>query len=85
MRELDLSSMHWRKSSHSGQGGADCVEVAPARWRKSDRSVQGGDDCAEVAGLPGLIAIRDSKNPAGPALAFGHAAFGRFVATIRTG
>jgi hypothetical protein len=26
--ELDLTAMHWRKSSHSGQGGEDCVELA---------------------------------------------------------
>ncbi|MFE9018699.1 DUF397 domain-containing protein [Streptomyces sp. NPDC007808] len=28
MREYDLSSAHWRKSSYSGgDGGEDCVEV----------------------------------------------------------
>jgi len=24
----DLSAVRWRRSSHSGQGGQDCVEVA---------------------------------------------------------
>ncbi len=57
----------WRKSSHSsGQG--DCVEVATnLAWRKSSRSGQG--DCGEVGtGQPGVVAIRDSKDPAGPVL-----------------
>ena len=28
MNNPDLSAVRWRKSSHSGQGGQDCVEVA---------------------------------------------------------
>jgi hypothetical protein len=40
-------AMIWRKSSRSGNGGADCVEVAV--WRKSSRSGNGGLDCVEVA------------------------------------
>ncbi|GAA3213656.1 DUF397 domain-containing protein [Actinocorallia longicatena] len=28
MNTLDLSSADWRKSSHSGTSGGDCVEVA---------------------------------------------------------
>ncbi|MFF4413076.1 DUF397 domain-containing protein [Streptosporangium sp. NPDC001559] len=41
---------------------------APA-WRKSSLG-NGGNGCVEVAtNLPGLIAVRDSKNPSGPALA----------------
>jgi hypothetical protein len=85
MIELDLTSMRWRKSSRSTGQGGNCVEVAPARWRKSSRSAQGGDECVEVAGLPGRIAVRDSKNPTGPALEFDATTFGAFVATVRTG
>lgn len=40
-----------------------------AAWRKSSYSGQDGK-CVELAGLPGRIAVRDSKNPDGPALAF---------------
>lgn len=41
-----------------------------AEWRKSSRSSGNGGQCVEVAGnLPGVVAVRDSKNPDGPALA----------------
>lgn len=40
-----------------------------ASWRKS--SYSGGEgDCVEIAVLLGGLAIRDSKNPKGPALRF---------------
>jgi hypothetical protein len=51
----------WRKSSFSGGTGA-CVELG-AMWRKSSFS-GGTGECVEVT--PG--AVRDSKNPEGPAL-----------------
>jgi hypothetical protein len=44
-------------------------DLSPAVWRKSSRSTGSGQNCVEVAtNLPGLIAVRDSKNPQGPAL-----------------
>ncbi|GAA2109008.1 DUF397 domain-containing protein [Actinomadura alba] len=60
------------------------MEVAAARWRKSSYSAQGGDDCVELAGLPGVVAVRDSKNPDGPALAFGAGEWADFVAAVKT-
>ncbi|WP_436495065.1 DUF397 domain-containing protein [Actinokineospora sp. HUAS TT18] len=44
------------------------MELGHARWRKSTFS--GGGECVEVARFPGVIAVRDSKNPAGGVLAF---------------
>ncbi|WP_092382059.1 DUF397 domain-containing protein [Micromonospora phaseoli] len=45
-------------------------------------SGQGGA-CVEVAdNLPGLVAVRDSKDPAGPALAFAPAAWHTFVTQL---
>ncbi|HEU0089611.1 MAG TPA: DUF397 domain-containing protein [Pseudonocardiaceae bacterium] len=42
--------------------------LAPATWRKSSYSGASGD-CVEIAALAdGGRAVRDSKNPAGPAL-----------------
>jgi hypothetical protein len=44
------------------------AELTQASWRKSTYS-QANGACVEAASLPGpRIAIRDSKNPAGPAL-----------------
>jgi hypothetical protein len=86
---LDLSRARWRKSSRSTAGNnACCVEVAmvDATWRKSSRSTAGNDAaCVEVAfGGPGA-ALRDSKNPAGPALVLPGTAWRRFLAAARQG
>jgi hypothetical protein len=45
-------------------------DLSAARWRKSSHSGDTGGECVEVAGLPAAIAVRDSKNPDGPALTF---------------
>ena len=69
--DLDLSTATWRKSSYSNGSGGDCLEVAQdfARWRKSTYSNSSGGDCLEVVDdLPGLVPVRDSKRPDGPAL-----------------
>ncbi|MCX4388980.1 DUF397 domain-containing protein [Micromonospora peucetia] len=56
------------------------MELNGARWRKSTRSSGNGGNCVEVAdNLPGFVAVRDSKDPAGPALAFAPAAWRAFV------
>ena len=50
-----------------------------AEWRKSTYSFHNGE-CIEVApNLPGVVGIRDSKNPTGPVLAVSPAAFRRLV------
>ena len=47
------------------------ADVTRAVWRKSSYSSGNGGQCVEVArNLPGLVAVRDSKNPEGPALVF---------------
>ncbi|WP_165488422.1 DUF397 domain-containing protein [Actinomadura formosensis] len=43
MSTSNLSSVHWRKSSHSGSEGGNCIEVAS--WRKSSRSDVSGGAC----------------------------------------
>ncbi|MFI2611276.1 DUF397 domain-containing protein, partial [Kitasatospora sp. NPDC018623] len=41
-----------------------------AVWRKSTYS-NGDGDCIEIAdGAPGIVPVRDSKDPHGPSLAF---------------
>lgn len=45
------------------------VDLSTAQWRKSSYSSGAGGNCVEVAtNLPGLVAVRDSKNPGAPAL-----------------
>jgi hypothetical protein len=60
-------------------------ELSPASWRKCSRSTGGDDqaDCVEVAELSGRVAMRDSKDPAGPVLAFTRAEWRVFLCSIR--
>ncbi|MFE7898426.1 DUF397 domain-containing protein [Streptomyces sp. NPDC057424] len=48
-------------------------------WRKSSYSGDQGGDCVEVAEASATVAIRDSKNPAGPMLTLDPATFTTFV------
>ena len=80
----DNINLRWRKSSYSGNGGANCVEVG-AMWRKSSYSGNGGGNCVEVArSLPGVVAVRDSKNPDGPILTFSRDEWASFITRLRT-
>ncbi|WP_433731116.1 DUF397 domain-containing protein [Nocardia sp. CA-129566] len=46
------------------------VDLSEARWFKSSYSESNGQ-CVEVAFLGGgMVGVRDSKNPTGPALVF---------------
>ncbi|MEU6036237.1 DUF397 domain-containing protein [Actinomadura sp. NPDC047616] len=43
---------------------------ADVRWRKSSHSDHHGGQCVEISSLAAVVAVRDSKNPDGPKLAF---------------
>ncbi len=77
------AGIQWRKSSYSSDQGGECIECAPLgplAWRKSSHSSDQGGQCLEIAETPHTtIAIRDSKNPAGPILNLDPAAFTTFV------
>lgn len=62
------------------------AELTGAQWRKSTRSGDNGGNCIEVAdNLPGLVAVRDSKNLTGPILTFSPAAWTAFVRSTKSG
>lgn len=61
------------------------TDLSGAEWFKS--SFSGADkNCVEVAFLAdGAVGIRDSKNPAGPPLVVGPAAWDSFLACVARG
>lgn len=60
------------------------ADLTDAQWRKSSRSGGTGGNCIEVAdNLPGIIGVRDSKNPAGPALTVVQGSWAVFVGTVK--
>ncbi|MER7585932.1 DUF397 domain-containing protein [Micromonospora sp. NPDC127501] len=60
------------------------TDLTGAVWRKSTRSGDNGGDCVEVAtNLPGIVAVRDSKNPACPALSYPPRSWRAFLAAIK--
>jgi len=61
-------------------------DLSRAAWRKSSRSSSNGGQCVEVArNLPGIVAVRDSKDPDGPALVLAHEAWAAFVCDLKRG
>jgi hypothetical protein len=66
---MDLTGAHWRKPSHSSGNGGACVEVAVVPGSKE--------------GSGWVVAVRDSKNPDGPALIFTPAEWEAFTAGVK--
>ena len=60
------------------------IDFSGSRWRKSSHSGDQGE-CVEIAALGGAVAVRDSKDPEGPALTFTPAAFAAFVSAAARG
>ncbi|MEV8637894.1 DUF397 domain-containing protein [Streptosporangium sp. NPDC051023] len=62
------------------------MDLSTAVWRKSSRSSDNGGQCVEVAAnLPGVVAVRDSKNPNGPKLLFTPTEWQSFIGSVKTG
>ncbi|MBQ0828586.1 DUF397 domain-containing protein [Streptomyces tagetis] len=62
--------------------GIDLLSVA---WRKSSYSNDDGGDCVEVADhLPGVVPVRDSKNPQGPVLLITARAWAPFLSGLKS-
>ncbi|MFG1873849.1 DUF397 domain-containing protein [Sphaerisporangium sp. NPDC049003] len=61
------------------------MDLSRVRWRKSSYS-GGNGDCVEIGDLPhGSVAVRDSKNPTGPALIFTPGEWSAFLSGVRGG
>jgi hypothetical protein len=61
------------------------TDLNRANWRKSTRSGNTGGSCVEVAEVAGMVAVRDSKDPSGPAYLFGRQHWATFVQAVRSG
>ncbi|MFI7051360.1 DUF397 domain-containing protein [Streptosporangium canum] len=62
------------------------MDLSAAVWRKSSRSSDNGGQCVEVAdNLPGVVGVRDSKDPDGPKLLFTSAEWQSFVGGVKSG
>ena len=67
----------------------NALDLSRAEWVKSSYSSGDEGQCVEfapgVAATAGVVPVRDSKNPAGPALTFSLEAWGSFTAAVRSG
>ena len=59
------------------------MELTRIRWRKSTYSSTNGGECVEVGTAARTVAVRDSKDPQGPALAFTPARWQAFTRTVK--
>ncbi|MEV0096620.1 DUF397 domain-containing protein [Streptomyces sp. NPDC050738] len=58
-------------------------DLSNARWRKSTYSNGEGGNCLEVSDdHPGIVPVRDSKQPHGPALLIPAESWTAFLATL---
>ncbi|MEJ8647940.1 DUF397 domain-containing protein [Streptomyces sp. MS1.AVA.3] len=88
--ELDLAAAEWVKSSYSDANGGNCVEFSrDFAWVKSSYSEGNGGACLEFSRAltqpHGLVPVRDSKNPDGPALVFPAGDWSAFVSAVKGG
>jgi Domain of unknown function (DUF397) len=61
------------------------MDLTRAKWQKSSYSANAGN-CVEVArNFPGLVAVRDSKDPDGAALIFTPGEWQTFTADVKSG
>lgn len=65
---------------------SEVPDLSHANWVKSSYSNGQGGACVEcAASLRGLVAVRDSKDPDGPKLAFSPQTWRTFTSHVKTG
>jgi Domain of unknown function (DUF397) len=60
------------------------MDLSRISWRKASYSSGNGGDCVEVGIASRIVAVRDSKNPDGPKLAFTPGSWHRFIRRAKT-
>ncbi|MFE5845100.1 DUF397 domain-containing protein [Streptomyces niveus] len=56
------------------------THIPEENWRSSSYSQSNGGECVQMAvGIPGIVPVRDSKNPTGPVLTLTPTAWAHFV------
>jgi hypothetical protein len=67
------------------RNGMKAGDLGSVVWRKSTESNPSGN-CVELAALPdGSVAVRNSRQPEGPALVYTRAEVSAFLAGVRNG
>lgn len=63
------------------------ADLRGAQWRKPSRSNAGnGGNCVETAlNLPGVVGLRDSKDPSGPTIVVTPGTWSTFTARVKAG
>lgn len=61
------------------------MDLTNATWRKASRSSNNGGNCVEIVRISGTVAIRDSKDPCGPALLLTPRELRSLAAALRNG
>lgn len=59
------------------------ADELPVKWQKAKSS--GSGECVEVGPFNGMIAVRDSKEPSGPALIYTTSEWRAFVSGVKSG
>jgi hypothetical protein len=59
------------------------MDLTRIAWRKATYSSTNGGECVEVGTVPATVAVRDSKDPQGPALAFAPQVWAAFTSRVQ--
>ena len=69
-------------STTGAESGLPELDLTDAVWKKSTYS-GGNGSCVEIADLGEHVAVRDSKDKAGPKLIFPREVWGAFIAELK--